>query len=151
MIATEDYVPGIPYIYRGQNRGHYINIFRFEISGSYFAAAAPNDTTNLSLNCRQILDSSLTKETDYDLHVDIGTFKTPEQRAASYFGHLTVHLENDGKVTTDLEKDDDARLEKSPLAVAELQLPLFRISLASIDTPTGWSSSTSSHVKTLVP
>jgi len=151
VMATGDYVPGISYSYRGQNRDHLVYTHHFESDGSYFAAAAPNDPTHLNLNCAKILASSLTRETVYYVHIDIGTFKTPGQRAASYFAYLTVHLENDGKITTDLEKDEDARLEKIPLAVTERQLPLIRISLASIDKPTGWSGYTSSHVKSFVP
>ena len=150
-LASADYVPGKPYSYHGASRDHTVYISRFDSDGSYFSAAAPNAPMHLYLNCRQVLARSLTKETDYQLHIDIGTFSTPEQRAASYLGYLTVHLENDGKVTTGLNKDDDARLEKVPLPIGELHLPLVRIPLASIGRPTGWSSSTSSHMNVLFP
>jgi hypothetical protein len=149
--ATDDYLPDQSYSYHKVSRNRLVIIRRYKSDGTYFAAAALNKPIHLFLNCRQVLEDTMTKQTVYDVHIDIGNFVTSQQKAVSYLGHLTVQLQSDGRVTTGLNNGDRARFDESRFSAPGLQLPLIQIPLTSIAGPSGWSGRTHSGVKVLFP
>ena len=143
MLVTNDYVPGEPYSLTYMNRDRpNVYIYQFDNDGAYFAATAPDKPTLISLNCRKVLSSSFSREIVNDIHISIGEFTSPKQDAASYFGHLTVRLESDGGVRISLNEGDKSRTERTPLSVTKQRLPMFKIPLASIGEPIGWTGTT---------